>query len=88
MQLFRSLLRLLMVLAGALIGLGLFVLGVLVFIALILWKLVTGRKPDVEFRVNPNPWAGHGRPAGDVVDVEAREVPDSPALPLQSPERR
>jgi len=75
MSLFRSLVRLLAVIAGALVGLGLFLLAVLAFIAFLLVRLLTGRKPDLQFRVNKNPWAGRSPPAGEVVDVEAREVP-------------
>jgi hypothetical protein len=88
MTLFRSLLRLLMIVAGALIGLGLFVIAVLAFIVFLLVRLLTGRKPNLSFRVNKNPWAGRQPPAGDVVDVEAREVTDAVPLSLRPPEQR
>ena len=88
MHLFRSLIRLLMVIAGAVIGLGLFLMAVLAFVAFLLVRLLTGRKPNLQFRVNKNPWAGYKQPAGDVVDVEAREVQDAPPLPLRAPDQR
>jgi len=82
MPLFRSLIRLLMVVAGALVGLGLFVIAVLGFVVFVLFSLLTGRRPNLRFRVNKNPWAQRSQPAGDVVDVEAREVvSDAPHLP-------
>ncbi|MDR7268028.1 Flp pilus assembly protein protease CpaA [Pelomonas saccharophila] len=87
MSLFRTLVRLLMIAAGALIGLGLFLIAVLVFLAFLIVSLLTGRKPNLQFRVNKNPWAQRRQPAGDVVDVEAREVPDAAPLSLRSPEQ-
>lgn len=94
MKLLRALIRLLLILAGALVGLGLFVMALLAFAAFLLIRLVTGRQPDLQFRVNRNPWAGRQPAAGDVVDVQAREVSDAPdtgghrALPLHNPDRR
>lgn len=91
MKLFRSLIRLLAVIAGAIVGLGLFLIAVLAFLLFIVVRLLTGRKPDFQFRVNKNPWAGRKPPAGDVVDVEAREVRDTAdvtPLPLRAPEQR
>ncbi|WP_439463146.1 hypothetical protein [Roseateles sp. NT4] len=82
------LLRLLMIAAGALIGLGLFLIAVLAFLGFLLVSLLTGRKPNLQFRVNKNPWAQRREPAGDVVDVEAREVPETAPLSLRSPEQR
>lgn len=91
MKLFRSLVRLLAVIAGAIVGLGFFLVAVLAFVVFLLVRLLTGRKPDLQFRVNKNPWAGRREPAGEVVDVEAREVrdpSDAPPLPLRAPEQR
>jgi hypothetical protein len=80
MRLFRLLFRLLMLLVGAFIGLGLFFVAVVCFLVFLLISLLRGRKPNLHFRVNPNPWAGRrppaGAPSGDVVDIEVREVPD------------
>ena len=88
-SLFRFLLRVLFLVVGAVIGLGLFLFAVLVFVAILIGSLLTGRKPNLQFRVNKNPWARHRPPAdvGDVVDIEAREVKDAAPLPLQQPER-
>ncbi|WP_457447293.1 hypothetical protein [Roseateles sp. P5_E4] len=88
MSLFRLLLRLLMIATGALIGLGLFLIAVLAFLAFLLVSLLTGRKPNLQFRVNKNPWAQRRQPAGEVVDVEAREVHDAAPLSLRSPDQR
>ena len=88
MSLFRPLLRLLLLIAGALIGLGLFLIAVLAFVVFLVFSLLTGRKPNLQFRVNKNPWAQRREPAGDVVDIEVREVPDAAPLPLRAPEQR
>jgi hypothetical protein len=63
----------------------------LAFVLFLVVRLLTGRKPNLQFRVNKNPWAGRREPSGEVVDVEAREVPEAgtPApLPLRAPEQR
>lgn len=88
MNLVRFLIRLLLIAVGAFIGVGLFLFAVVAFIGFLLFSLVTGRKPDLKFRVNQNPWAARRAPAGDVVDIEAREVPDAEPLPLRPPEQR
>lgn len=91
MRLFRFLIRVLILVAGAVIGLGLFLFAVLAFAVILIGSLLTGRKPNVQFRMNKNPWA-HRRPpapaADDVVDIEAREIKDAPPLPLQPPPQR
>lgn len=89
MHLFRFLIRALILIAGAVIGLGLFLFAVVVFAVVLIGSLLTGRKPNVQFRMNKNPWA-HRRPpaaADDVFDIEAREIKDAPPLPLQPPQR-
>jgi Flp pilus assembly protein protease CpaA len=90
MRLIRTLIRLLILVAGAVIGLAVFLFAVLVFAIVLVGSLLTGRKPNVQFRMNQNPWARHRAPAGgagDVVDIEAREVRDPAPLPLQPPRR-
>lgn len=83
-----ALLRLVVVAVGLVFGLLAIVLGLVLAFWLIVWSLLRGRKPQVKrFRVNPSqPFGGMGggrrAPAGDVVDVEAREVPDSPPQQL------
>lgn len=88
-SLFRFLVRLLILVVGAVIGIGLFLFAVAAFAVILIGSLLTGRKPNMQFRVNKNPWARHRPPAdvGDVVDIEAREVTDAAPLPLQRPER-
>jgi len=88
MNLVRFLIRLLLIAFGAIVGVGLFLFAVIAFLGFLLFSLLTGRKPNLQFRVNQNPWAARQAPAGDVVDVEAREVRDAAPLPLQPPERR
>ncbi|MFT7772866.1 hypothetical protein [Roseateles sp.] len=88
MNLVRFLIRLLLIVFGAIVGLGLFLFAVIAFLGFLLFSLLTGRKPNLQFRVNKNPWAARRAPAGDVVDVEAREVRDVKPLPLQPPEQR
>ena len=90
MRLFRFLIRLLILVVGAVIGLALFLFALLAFVVVLTVSLLRGRKPNLQFRVNPNPWAPR-RPrdaeAGDVVDIEAREISDPAPLPLQPPQR-
>jgi Flp pilus assembly protein protease CpaA len=92
MRLIRFLLRACLVILGALLGLGLFVFAVLTFGVLLLVSLLTCRRPNLQFRMNRNPWAPRRATAAeDVVDIDAREVDDgvrAPApLPLQPPRR-
>lgn len=92
MPLFRLLLRWVILIVGAVIGLGFFLFAVVAFVVILLVSLLTGRKPTMQFRMNRNPWAQRREtqgPAGDVVDIEAREVrePAQPPLPLQPPRR-
>ncbi len=82
MRLFRSLFRLLILIAGALVGLALFLFAVLAFTLFVIVSLLRGKKPDMAFRMNQNPWAQRRPPAEEVVDVEVREVKEQqPTLP-------
>jgi hypothetical protein len=86
MPLIRLLLRLLILAVGAVLGLVLFLFALIAFAALLIFSLLRGRKPDMTFRMNRNPWAQRrAPPAGDVVDIEAREVRDPAPLPLRPP---
>jgi hypothetical protein len=88
MPLFRLLFRCAILILGAVIGLGLFLLAAMAFVVFLLVSLLTGRKPNLQFRMNRNSWAQQRpqpRAAGDVVDIEAREVKDAAPLPLQPP---
>lgn len=83
MPVFRLLFRWAIFIVGALVGLALFLLAVIAFVGFLLVSLLTGRKPNLQFRVNKSPWAQRRPPAGDdVVDIEAREVKDAPPTSL------
>lgn len=82
-----ALLRLVLVAVGLVFGLLALLFGLVLAFWLIVWSLLRGRKPQVKrFRMRPSqPFGGMGgrrAPAGDVVDIEAREVPDSPPQQL------
>ncbi len=84
-KLLNALLRLALVAVG-LVFAGLLLAAGLVFtVVLVLWSLLRGRRPQVRrFRVDPrSPFAGMrpgpAAPQGDVVDIEAREVPEAPS---------
>ena len=88
MSLVRLLTRCLILVAGMLIGLGLFLVAVIAFVGFVIVSLLTGRKPDLRFRMNKNPWAPRRQTsAEDVVDIDAREIKDPVPLPLQPPRR-
>jgi Flp pilus assembly protein TadB len=80
------LLRLVLVGVGLVFGLMALLAGLVLAFWLIVWSVLRGRKPTVQrFRMNPSqPFGGMGAgmrrkaPAGDVVDIEAREVPEVP----------
>lgn len=84
MNFVRTLIRLATLLVAALVGLGLFLMSLCVLAALLLVSLLTGRKPDLRVVRRPQPW-GRRPPAGDVVDVQAREVTDELANPAPAP---
>jgi hypothetical protein len=74
-RLLRTLLKLVLLAVGAVLGLLALAFGLLLTAGLVLWALVRGRKP---VQVQTFRWRGMPRPgatpAGEVVDVEAREV--------------
>lgn len=83
--------RLVLVAVGLVFGLLAVLFGLVLAFWLIVWSLLRGRKPQVKrFRMHPSqPFGGMGgrrAPAGDVVDIEAREVPETP--PHQLPRER
>jgi hypothetical protein len=82
--LLRTLRRLLVLAFGALLLLCTLVFGALLALALLLWAKLRGRPVIKVARF------GRGRKAGEVVDVEAREVPETapPALERPPGERR
>jgi hypothetical protein len=71
------LLRLLMIAIGLVFAAVLLGAGLVFTVLLVGWSLLRGRRPSrVQFRVHPGFDAPPGR--GEVVDVQAREVPDAP----------
>ncbi|MGE0349351.1 hypothetical protein [Hydrogenophaga sp.] len=90
----RGVLKLVLGLAGLVFLLSLLLATLVVVIGVSLWALLTGRKPapavvfsrfrQTSQRYRQGVWPGAGnsggrRPTGDVVDVQATEVPDTPA---------
>lgn len=91
----RTAIKLLLVLAAAVFLISLLLAAVVVMLAVSIWSLVTGRKPEPikvfsqfrqsSARFTPGGWPGgprggrSGQPDPVVVDVQAHEVPDKPA---------
>lgn len=75
MNVVRVLTRAALLVVGTLIGLGLFLLSLIVLVVLLIVGLFTGRRPDFSRVRRPQPW-GRRQPRGEVVDVEVREVHD------------
>lgn len=74
-----AVMRAVLLVSAALLMLGALVLGLLLGSGVVLWALLRGRRPGpVNIRWGRMPGArGFGRPpAGEVVDVQAREVSD------------
>lgn len=93
-RLLRGVFKLLLV-AAALVFVFSFLLAALFVVLVVsLWSLVTGRKPapvvmfsrmrEQSQRYTQGVWPGRTtQPAGDVVDVDATEVPEAPAERLR-----
>ncbi|HQX60874.1 MAG TPA: hypothetical protein PLT77_17250 [Burkholderiaceae bacterium] len=87
--------KLLLVLAAAVFLISLLLAAIVVMLAVSIWSLLTGRKPEPikvfsqfrqsSARFTPGGWPGGprggrpGQPEPVVVDVQAHEVPDKPA---------
>ena len=91
--------RLLLVVAGLVFLVSLMLAGLVAVLVLSLWALLTGRKPapvvvfqrfrQASTRFGPTGWPAKDRPAaGDVVDVEANEVPDDGLPRVPAPGHR
>lgn len=90
-RLVRGILKLVLGVAALVFVLSLLLATLVVVLGVSLWALVTGRKPapfvvfnrfrQTSQRYTQGVWPGRGpvRPMGDVVDVQAHEVPDAPA---------
>lgn len=90
----RGAFKLLLVLAAAVFVVSLLLAAIVVMLAVSIWTLLTGRKPEPvrifsqfrqsSARFTPGGWPGRpgggktGQPAPEVVDVQAHEVPDNP----------
>lgn len=98
-RLLAGAIKLLLVIAASVFVVS-FLLAALVAVVLVsLWSLVTGRKPapvvmfsrmrEQSQRYTQGVWptGGARRPMGDVVDVQATEVPDAPAPGQDAPRR-
>lgn len=76
-----AVLRLLVITAGLVFAAVLLFTGLVFTLLLLVWSLLRGRRPRVvKFRVDPS-FGAHrdaGPAGGDVVDIEAREVPEAP----------
>ena len=78
-----TVLRTLLVIGGMLLMLGAVLLGLMLATAVVLWALLRGRRPgpvNLRWGGMPRPRGFAQRSAGEVVDVQAREV-DSPPRP-------
>lgn len=78
--------RVVLVIATVIIVLSLMAVALVTMVVVILWSLLTGRKPKIDvsgfararqFRAGRAGRPGAAKPMGEVVDVEVREVPDS-----------
>lgn len=79
-----GLLRVLLLAFGALAALAAMAMGLLLASGLVAWALLRGRKPVVR---QAFAWPGRGarvppQHGAEVVDIEAREVPEAPPRPL------
>ncbi len=82
-RLVSALLRLVITAVGLAFGLVVVLMGLALTLGLLAWGALRGRKPQgVHFRMHRagQPFGEMRReaPRGDVVDIEAREVPDAP----------
>ena len=90
-RLVRGILKLALGVAALVFVLSLLLATLVVVLGMSLWALITGRKPapfvvfnrfrQTSQRYTQGVWPGRGpaQPMGDVVDVQAHEVPDVPA---------
>lgn len=90
----RGVFKLLLGLALAVFLVSLLIAAIVVVLGVSLWSLITGRKPapvvmfnrfrQTSQRYTEGVWPGRstsGRSSGDVVDVQAHEVPEDAAAP-------
>jgi hypothetical protein len=93
-RLLRGVFKLLLVAASLVFVLSFLLAALFVVLGVSLWSLITGRKPapvvmfsrmrEQSQRYTQGVWPGRTmRPTGDVVDVDATEVPEAPAERLR-----
>jgi len=93
-RLLRGVFKLLLVVAALVFVVSFLLAAVFIVLVVSLWSLVTGRKPapvvmfsrmrEQSQRYTQGVWPGRSaRPTGDVVDVDATEVPEAPAERLR-----
>ncbi|MDM4765595.1 hypothetical protein [Pelomonas sp. SE-A7] len=85
---FSLLLRILLTVFTLVFVVGLVLVALVTMFVLLVWSLVRGRRPTIDmgrFRraTQYRPGGSTRQPVGDVVDVEAREVPGSGAPRLE-----
>ena len=93
-RLLRGVFKLLLVAASLVFVFSFLLAALFIVLGVSLWSLITGRKPapvvmfsrmrEQSQRYTHGVWPGRAtRPAGDVVDVDATEVPEAPAERLR-----
>ncbi len=93
-RLLRGVFKLALLLAGLVFVFSFLLAALAVVLVVSLWSLITGRKPapvvmfsrmrEQSQRYTQGVWPGRAaRPTGDVVDVDATEVPETPAERLR-----
>ena len=88
--LFGFVVRVVLTLATIVLVLGLMAVALVTMLFVIIFSLLSGKKPKIDvsgFKRARQFRAGAPRaskkPAGEVIDVEAREVPEQPPAPLK-----
>ena len=85
--LFGFVVRVVLTLATIVFVLGLMAVALVTMLFVIVFSLLSGKKPKIDvsgFKRAKQFRAGAPRkPAGEVIDVEAREVPEHPPAPLK-----
>ena len=88
--LFGFFVRVVLTIATAVLVLGLMAVALVTMLFVIIVSLLSGKKPKIDvsgFKRAGQFRAGAPRapqkPAGEVIDVEAREVPEQPPAPLK-----
>lgn len=93
-RLLRGVFKLLLVVAALVFVFSFLLAALFIVLVVSLWSLITGRKPapvvmfsrmrEQSQRYTQGVWPGRTtRPTGDVVDVDATEVPEAPAERLR-----